>query len=209
MNPLLKFFIDEWFIAIVLVGMSVAAGVVIFERLGAYRKYADTSAGNLGDVLDMVKAGRDNDAIRAVNDQDGPVGAVCRVILNNARRPVAEVERLVQEAAEDYFLQLEKNLPILDTITTLSPLWGLFGTIVGMIQVFLKYAAAADDKTKQSILPSVGTALYATAGGILIALVCFVAYNFFASRRARTIAVTEQSATKLINALEARGTFAR
>jgi biopolymer transport protein ExbB len=209
MNPLLKFFIDEWFIAIVLLGMSVAAGVVIVERLGAYRKYADTSAGNLGDVLDMVKAGRDNDALRSVNDQDGPVGAVCRVVLNNSRRPVAEVERLVQEAAEDYFLQLEKNLPILDTITTLSPLWGLFGTIVGMIQVFLKYAAAADDKTKQSILPSVGTALYATAGGILIALVCFVAYNFFASRRARTIAVTEQSATKLINALEARGTFAR
>jgi biopolymer transport protein ExbB len=208
-NPLLKFFIDEWFIAIVLLGMSVSAGVVIVERLGAYRKYADTSAGNLGDVLDMVKAGRDNDAIRAVNDQDGPVGAVCRVVLNNARRPVAEVERLVQEAAEDYFLQLEKNLPILDTITTLSPLWGLFGTIVGMIQVFLKYASAADDKTKQSILPSVGTALYATAGGILIALVCFVAYNFFASRRARTIAVTEQAATKLINALEARGTFAR
>ena len=46
-----------------------------------------------------------------------------------------------------------------------------------------------------------------TAGGIIIALVCFVAYNFFASRRNRTIAVTEQAATKLINALEARGTF--
>jgi len=209
MNPLVQFFVKEWFIAVVLLGMSVAAGVVIVERLGAFRKYGDTSTDLLGNVLDMVKAGRDNEAIRAVNDQDGPVGAVARVILNNARRPVVEVERLVQEAAEDYFMQLEKNLHVLDTITTLSPLWGLFGTIVGMIQVFINYAAASDDKTKQSILPNVGTALYATAGGIVIALVCFVAYNFFASRRNRTIAVTEQAANKLINALEARGTFAR
>jgi biopolymer transport protein ExbB/TolQ len=73
----------------------------------------------------------------------------------------------------------------------------------------LKYAVANDDKSKQAILPSVGTALYATAGGILIALVCFIAYNYFVSRRSRIIAETEQAANKLINVLEARGTFAR
>ena len=207
-NPLLEFFVKEWFIAIVLLAMSIAAGVATFERLGAFKKYGDTSPALLADVLDLVKAGRDNEALRAVNDQVGPVAAVARVVLSNARRPVVEVERLVQEAAEEYFIQLEKNLPVLDTITTLSPLWGLFGTIVGMIQVFVQYAAASDDKTKQSILPNVGTALYATAGGIMIAIVCFIAYNFFSARRARVIAETEQAATKLINALEARGTFA-
>lgn len=207
-NPLLEFFVKEWFIAIILLAMSVTALAMVFERLGAFKKYGDTAPALLSDVLDLVKAGRDNEALRAVNDQIGPVAAVARVVLSNARRPVAEVERLVQEAAEEYFIQLEKNLPILDTITTLSPLWGLFGTIAGMIQVFVNYAAATDDKTKQGILPNVGTALYATAGGILIALVCFIAYNFFAARRGRIIAETEQAATKLINALEARGTFA-
>jgi biopolymer transport protein ExbB len=208
-NPLVKFLVEEWFIAIVLVAMSVATITVVFERLGAYKKYGEISTNLLADVLDLLKAGRDNEATRAVNDADGPVAAVARVVLANARRSVGEVERLVQEAAEDYFMQLEKNLAILDTITTLSPLWGLFGTIVGMIQVFLKYAVANDDKSKQSILPSVGTALYATAGGILIALVCFIAYNYFVSRRSRIIAETEQAANKLINVLEARGTFAR
>jgi biopolymer transport protein ExbB len=207
-NPLLDFFVKEWFIAIVLLAMSVAAVAMTFERFGAFKKYGDTAPALLADVLDLVKAGRDNEALRAVNDQVGPVAAVARVVLSNARRPVAEVERLVQEAAEEYFIQLEKNLPILDTITTLSPLWGLFGTIVGMIQVFVQYAAASDDKTKQSILPNVGTALYATAGGIVIAVICFIAYNYYAARRGRIIAETEQAATKLINALEARGTFA-
>lgn len=208
-NSLIEFFQREWGIAIVLVLMSVTAIMVIIERVGAFRKFGATNNGLMVDVLDLVKAGRDNEALRAVNDQPGPVAAIARVVLSNAKRPVQEVERLVQEAAEEYFLALEKYLPILDTITTLSPLWGLFGTIIGMIQVFVRYASANDDKSKQAILPSVGTALYATAGGILIALVCFIAYNYFASRRLRIIAESEQAATKLINALEARGTFAR
>lgn len=208
-NPLLEFFKREPFIAIVLLMMSVASLMVIIERVLAFNKYGATSTGLMTEALDLVKAGRDNEALRAVNDQPGPVAAIARVILSNAKRPVHEVERLVQEAAEEYFLALEKYLPVLDTITTLSPLWGLFGTIIGMIQVFVQYAAANDDKTKQAILPSVGTALYATAGGILIAIVSFIAYNYFASRRLRIIAESEQAATKLINALEARGTFAR
>jgi len=208
-NSLVEFFQREWGIAIVLVLMSVIAIMVIIERIGAFRKFGATNTGLMTDVLDLVKAGRDNEALRAVNDQPGPVAAIARVVLSNAKRPVQEVERLVQEAAEEYFLALEKYLPVLDTITTLSPLWGLFGTIIGMIQVFVQYASANDDKSKQAILPSVGTALYATAGGILIALVCFIAYNYFASRRLRIIAESEQAATKLINALEARGTFAR
>lgn len=208
-NSLVEFFRREWGIATILVLMSVIAIMVIIERVGAFKKFGATSNSLMTEVLDLVKAGRDNEALRAVNDQPGPTAAIARVILSNARRPVNEVERLVQEAAEEYFLTLEKYLPVLDTITTLSPLWGLFGTIIGMIQVFVQYGAANDDKTKQAILPSVGTALYATAGGIVIALVCFIAYNYFASRRLRIIAESEQAATKLINALEARGTFAR
>ncbi len=208
-NPLFEFFRREPSIAIVLVVMSVIGLMVIIERIIAFGKFGSTSSSLMTETLDLVKAGRDNEALRAVNDQPGPVAAIARVILSNAKRPVHEVERLVQEAAEEYFLALEKYLPVLDTITTLSPLWGLFGTIIGMIQVFVQYASASDDKTKQAILPSVGTALYATAGGILIAIVSFIAYNYFASRRLRIIAESEQAATKLINALEARGTFAR
>jgi biopolymer transport protein ExbB len=208
-NPVFEFVQREPFIAIVLILMSLVAIFFIVERIMAFNKFGVVNSGELNEVLDLVKAGRDNEALRAVNDRPGPAAAVARVILSNAKRPVAEVERLVQEAAEEFFLSLEKFLPVLDTITTLSPLWGLFGTIVGMIQVFVQYAKATDDSTKQNILPNVGTALYATAAGILIASVCFIAYNYFSARRLRIIAETEQAATKLINALEARGTFAR
>lgn len=208
-NPVLQFITNEPFIAFVLILMSLVAVAAIIERFLAFKQFGSTAPALFSEVLEMVRAGREGEALRAVQDQPGPVAAVAQVVLTNTKRSVGDVERMVQEVAEDYFLRLERMLPLLDTITTLSPLWGLFGTIIGMIQVFVKYTGAKSDEQKSAILPSVGTALYATAGGILIALACFIAYNYFAARRARIIGETEQAATKLINALEARGSFAK
>jgi len=206
-NPVLLFVRNEPLIAFVLILMSLIAVAFIGERLLAFRDFGNTAGGLFGEILKRVREGNDGEAMRLALSQKGPVTGVCEVILKNANRPIEDVERLVQEAGEEYFHRLGRFLPILDTITTLSPLWGLFGTIVGMIQVFVNYSKARDDVQKSAILPSVGTALYATAGGILIALVCFVAYNYFVARRERVIAETEMAATKLINVLAARGAF--
>jgi biopolymer transport protein ExbB len=206
-NPFILFITHEWHIALVLLGMAVVAVGIIIERVRAYQEFGHTDNLLLEEVLGLVRTGKDTEALVRLGASHGPVASVATVILNNKTRSIAEVERLVQETAEEYFMRLERMLPGLDTITTLSPLWGLFGTIVGMIDVFVRYAQAKDDAGRQGILPGVGTALFATAGGILIAIVCFAAYNYFAARRARVIAETEQAATKLINTLEARGDF--
>jgi biopolymer transport protein ExbB len=206
-NPVLLFVRNEPLIAFVLILMSLIAVAFIGERLLAFRDFGNTAGGAFTELLKRAREGNDGEAMRLALSQKGPVTGVSEVILKNVNRPVADVERLVQEAGEEYFHRLSRFLPVLDTITTLSPLWGLFGTIVGMIQVFVNYSKARDDVQKSAILPSVGTALYATAGGILIALVCFVAYNYFAARRERIIAETELAATKLMNVLAARGAF--
>jgi biopolymer transport protein ExbB len=119
-----------------------------------------------------------------------------------ARVSVEDIERYVQEVGEEYFIKLERLLPILDTSTTISPLLGLLGTLFGMITTFQKIAANHNQGANDSILAGVGEALYATATGLSIAVVCFVAYNYFASRARNVTIVTEQSATKLINALK-------
>jgi biopolymer transport protein ExbB len=89
----------------------------------------------------------------------------------------------------------------LDTTTTISPLLGLLGTIVGMIGTFNAISAQQSRGHSDAVLAGVGEALYATASGILIAVVCFMAYNYFTSRLRTITAETEQAATKLINVL--------
>ena len=206
-NPVFLFIQNEPLIAFVLIAMSLTAGAFIIERLLAFRDFGNTGGAVFDEILKRARDGADGEAMRLALSQKGPVTGVSEVILKNASRPIDQVERLVQEAGEEHFHRLSRYLPVLDTITTLSPLWGLFGTIVGMIQVFVNYSRAKDDVQKSAILPSVGTALYATAGGILIALTCFIAYNYFSARRERIIAETEMAANKLINVLLARGAF--
>jgi biopolymer transport protein ExbB len=123
------------------------------------------------------------------------------VIINHRTQPIREVERLVEETGQDYFIRLEYYLPVLDTTTTIAPLLGLLGTIVGMIGAFNAIAAQSHHGNTDSVLAGVGSALFATATGLVIAIICFIAYNYFASRIRNISAATEQGATKLLNVI--------
>lgn len=184
--------------------LSVAAVVVIVERLIAFRQYGGTSPGLLVSVLSLCRQGGDEEALQACRSRRGPLAACLTVVLEHRQQPVREMERLVEETGQDYFIRLEQLLPVLDTTTTIAPLLGLLGTIVGMIGAFNAIALQTHKGNTDSVLSGVGEALYATATGLVIAVLCFAAYNYFAARL-RTITVqTEQAATKLINALVAR-----
>src|SRR5205814_2144651 len=93
------------------------------------------------------------------------------------------------------------EMVVLDTTTTISPLLGLLGTIIGMVGTFTAIAAQQNRGNSDAVLAGVGEALYATATGIAIAVICFVAYNYFAARLRTITAETEQAATKLLNVL--------
>ena len=73
--------------------------------------------------------------------------------------------------------------------------------VVGMIGTFQAIASTQNRGNTDAILAGVGEALYATAAGLTIAVICFVAYNYFAARLRTITASTEQAATKLINAM--------
>lgn len=181
--------------------LSTVAFVVIIERLLSYRAIANTSPGLLDEVLTMCRKGQFQTAQALCEDRSGPVAACLATVLTHREQPVEDIERNVQEVADSFFIRLEKFLPILDTTTTISPLLGLLGTLFGMIGTFQAIAASKTQGNRDSILAGVGEALYATATGLSIAVICFIAYNYFSSRERAVTVETEQSATKLINEL--------
>ncbi len=181
--------------------LSLIAVVVIIERLLAFRQLGGTAPGLLANVMQLCRAGRSDAAAQSCAGRTGPVAACLRVVLEHRNLPVREVERLVEETGQDYFIRLERFLPILDTTTTVSPLLGLLGTIVGMIGTFNAIASAQHHGANDQILSGVGEALYATATGLIVAVICFIAYNYFTSRLRYVTSETEQGVTKLLNVL--------
>lgn len=201
MSNLVDFIRGGGFIMYPLLLLSFGSIAVIVERFLAYRTLAHAPSRLLSEVIELSRGRRFADALLLCDTTPGPLAACLAAVLRHRDRPVAVAERQVEEVGQDYFLRLERLLPFLDTATTISPLMGLLGTIVGMIGTFNAIAGQQAHGNSDAVLSGVGEALYATATGITIAVVCFVAYNYFASRLRTVSSETEQAATKLINAL--------
>ncbi len=184
-----------------LLTLSLTAVIVIVERLIAFHQYGGISVPLLKETLLLTRAGHYDEALAKCDHSVGPMAACLAIVLRHRNQPAREVERLVEETGQEYFIRLERFLPVLDTTTTISPLLGLLGTIVGMIGAFNAIAAQTRHGNSDSVLAGVGEALYATATGLIIAVVCFAAYNYFAARLRYITAETEQASTKLINLL--------
>jgi biopolymer transport protein ExbB len=187
-----------------LLGLSFVAIVTIVERLMAFRQYGDVSSELLATVLSYIRAGRYDEALTESEKRRGPLAASVAVIIRRRAQPTHEIERVVEETGQDYFLRLERFLPILDTTTTIAPLLGLLGTVFGMIGAFNAIALQAGRGNNDAVLAGVGQALFSTATGLIIAVMCFGFYNYFAARLRNIVSQTEQGATKLINALTDR-----
>ena len=205
MSNVLNFIQAGGIVMIPLLLMSIASVAIIVERWMVYRNDGDVSPGLSKRVVRMVEEGAPEDAIRACDSRPGPVAACLATILRNRELGVAHCERKVQETGEKYFQRLEKFLPVLDTTTTISPLLGLLGTLFGMIGTFQAISGSRDANANDRILAGVGEALYATASGLTVAVVCFVAYNYYSARQRTIVAETELASTALINALVSNG----
>lgn len=201
MNTFFSFVRGGGWVMVPLLLLSVGALAIIIERLIAFRSLGHTSPGLLSQVLKLSQQKRFEEASQLCDAQPGPLSACLGTVLRHRDRPVQVAERQVEEVGGDYFMRLERYLPFLDTVTTIAPLLGLLGTIVGMIGTFNAIAVQQTRGNSDAVLSGVGEALYATATGITIAVICFVAYNFFAARLRTVTAETEGAVTKLINSL--------
>ncbi len=76
--------------------------------------------------------------------------------------------------------KLEKNLPFLATVGSVSPYVGLFGTVVGIMNAFLGLAAQAQ-ATLQVVAPGIAEALFATGMGLFAAIPAVVAFNRYSA----------------------------
>ena len=205
MERVLQFFHAGGFVMYPLAILSLTAVFVIVERLLAYRSLAHTAPGLLNKVADAVRNNDFAGARKLCDGVPGPVAASLATALDSRGANLHLAEGRVQETGEEFFVQMERFLPVLDTTTTISPLLGLLGTIVGMIGTFQAVANAKTAAATDAVLAGVGEALYATATGLTIAVICFVTYNYFAARQKAAVGETEIAATKLINLMMSKG----
>jgi biopolymer transport protein ExbB len=182
MTDMLSLFKQGGWVMYPLLGFSVIAIAVILERAVFY-------------ITSRARSTSVTDEIAAFRKESGDWKAAAKRFAENKKRvyfiPVVSTyfdsldeapgifeERLFARAKE-IIIANERLLPVLSSIASAAPLLGLFGTVLGMIEVFQKLAALGGRADVALLSGGIWVALLTTAFGLLVALPSLLAHHYF------------------------------
>ncbi|MEY4429173.1 MAG: hypothetical protein RLZZ182_1862, partial [Pseudomonadota bacterium] len=132
------------------------------------------------------------------------LGTVLAHGLQAAAESRGNEERLrsaVEAAGRQAIHTLEKNLTALGTISAAAPLFGLLGTVIGMIEIFGATGGANGSGNPQELAHGISVALYNTAFGLMVAIPSLIAFRHFRARVDTFALQMEQGAERLVQHL--------
>jgi len=182
-----------WFLLLA----SVIAVALIIERSVSLRATKIIPPTLLDQVVAVYRRqGLSPEVIERLS-HDSPLGAVLAAGLRNLKSSRYVMKEAIEEAGRSVAHDLERFLTTLGTIATAAPLLGLFGTVIGMIEIFGSQSPSGANP--QQLAHGISIALYNTAFGIGIAIPALIFYRHFRNKVDTLVVEMEQLAAKLVD----------
>ena|GEM_PF-179470 len=177
----------------------------VIERLVILRRRRVIPKAFVERFLMHLRAGRmdKNEAIAICHQNQSPMAEIFMHGVRKWGRPSVEVEQAVLDGGERQVTQLKKGLRVLNGVSTLSPLIGLLGTVVGMIRSFNDIATAGAMGQTQTLANGIALALLTTAVGLLIAIPAMAAYLYLAGRIDSIVMEMDRLGQELVHLISA------
>ena len=179
-----------------LIFASVIALALIFERLWSLRQSIVAPSGMVDKVLAEYKRTGLTPELLTKTAHQGPLGRVLAAGLANIKSPRPVMKEAVEEVGRIVSHELEQFLTTLGTIAAMAPLLGLFGTVVGMIEIFGSQTSTGSYPILLAL--GISVALYNTALGLIVAIPSMIFYRHFRAKVDALILEMEQQAIKLV-----------
>ncbi|WP_342120550.1 MotA/TolQ/ExbB proton channel family protein [Pseudoduganella sp. OTU4001] len=176
---------------------SIVATALIIERLMYLRRSRIIPKTLLEEVVRVYRSGNITPDIIDKLEKSSQLGVVLSAALRNVNAPRDVMKESIEEAGGGVAHQLERFLTTLGTIATLAPLMGLFGTVVGMIEIFGSQNAAGANPAQ--LAHGISVALYNTGFGLAIAMPTLVFYRHFRALVDSFVIDMEQQAVKFVD----------
>jgi biopolymer transport protein ExbB len=176
---------------------SIIAVALIIERMVSLRESKIVPPNLLDQVLAVYARQGVNAEVLDKLAKDSPLGEVLAAGLRNEKSPRHVMKEAIEEAGRAAAHNLERFLTTLGTIATAAPLLGLFGTVVGMIEIFGSQSPGGTNP--QQLAQGISIALYNTAFGIGISIPSLIFYRHFKNKVDGFVVQMEQAASRLID----------
>ena len=192
----------------VLSAMALIGVVLLIRQLPVFLENCSAPRGLLMEILDRIRAGELNEARRLCEDRPCPLSAIALKTFDHLRyAPKAGVvllrDMVEAEGARQADVMLSQVQLMLD-IAVIAPMFGLLGTVLGLLQVF--GPAAQDAGGARAVLQDGGIvqALATTAFGLLVAIPAMACHAWMRRRVMRRITALESAAAEIVMAVVGR-----
>jgi biopolymer transport protein ExbB len=182
-----------WFLLLA----SVIAVALIIERSVSLRSTKIVPPTLLDQVMAVYARQGVNADVLDKLAKDSPLGEVLAAGLRNEKSPRHVMKEAIEEEGRAVAHNLERFLTTLGTIATAAPLLGLFGTVVGMIEIFASQSPGGANP--QQLAHGISIALYNTAFGIAISIPSLIFYRHYKNKVDGFVVQMEQAASRLID----------
>jgi biopolymer transport protein ExbB len=156
------------------------------------------------EVLEQQQIDKE-EALALCEENGSPIAELFSSAIKKWGRPSVEVEQAVLDCGERISTSLRRYLRVMNAISNVSPLLGLLGTVLGMIEAF-NAIASADAMGRPELLASgISQALLTTAAGLVVAIPAYLIYMFFLGRVDRLIIEMDQLSQQVVDYISAEG----
>lgn len=179
---------------------SVIALMVCIERAWVLRKTAIAPAWLLPQIEASIqdKGYIDTELLEEIERY--PSGKIFAAGLRKVDYGIPAIKNVMEETANTVIFDLQRFLTVLGTIASISPLLGLLGTVIGMIQVFTELVSSGGGDP--SLLSGgISQALVTTAFGLGVAILALIGYRYFLRRVDELIVHLEWQSSRLVDVL--------
>ncbi|HEX6592033.1 MAG TPA: MotA/TolQ/ExbB proton channel family protein [Moraxellaceae bacterium] len=186
-----------WLMLPILLASTLALAISL-ERAWSLRTARVAPPDLLARVWKWIKANQLDAAKLKELRADSPLGEILAAGLLNSKHGREIMKESIEEAASHVVHEMEKYLTLLGTVAVISPLLGLLGTVVGIIEAFMAVTSSGlGDPTM--LASGISKALITTAGGIAVAIPAMVMHRYFMRHITSITVEMEQQAIKLVD----------
>lgn len=200
---MLSILIAGGWVMVPLVICSILAVAIIIERSWKLRYNKVVPAGlNETIIFDLKNKTLSQEKLNEIQNSS-PLGKLLMVAITNIKKDRSVILQELENTGRNIIHNLESNLNLLATIAAVSPLLGLLGTVIGMIQVF-SVITESGIGNPNTMAGGIATALITTAAGLVIAIPSLVCYRTFQRRLDEIAFRMQQESIKLVDSIKER-----
>lgn len=190
-----------------IIGCSFGLMVFVCERLLFLRRARVIPRSFVRGVIEQLEQQQlDRDEAIALCEENGsPTAELFQAALKRYGRPSVEIEQAVVDNGERVCNSLRSYLRLFSAISNITPLLGLLGTVLGMIEAFNSIAQTGAMGRPELLAGGIGQALLTTAAGLFVAIPAYIAYAYFVGRADKLIIEMDGQVQRVIELISAEG----